>query len=62
MEDVLCWLPVPEVIITILSDRECMGNLFRSYCLLRELEGREVAVYPRREVVITLFDNTTPIT
>lgn len=34
-------LPVPEVIITIISDREYMENLFRSYCFLREMERQK---------------------
>jgi hypothetical protein len=37
-------LPVPEVIISIITDREYMENLHRDYCFLRELERSKVAV------------------
>jgi hypothetical protein len=37
-------LPVPEVIISIITDREYMENLYRDYCFLRELERSKVAV------------------
>jgi hypothetical protein len=37
-------LPVPEVIISIITDREYMENLHRDYYFLRELERSKVAV------------------